>query len=101
MGDMYDIEIPDRNIDFRRVKNLYVFFNLNAESLSTDLKDISEWQGGDIVIFKNHIAIVSDRRNVHGVPYVIHHANPFQKTYEEDILEKHNDIRGHYRWNNG
>lgn len=100
-GDMYDIEIPDRNIDFRRVKNLYVFFNLNAESLSTDLKDISEWQGGDIVIFKNHIAIVSDRRNVHGVPYVIHHANPFQKTYEEDILEKHNDIRGHYRWNNG
>lgn len=50
---------------------------------------------------KNHIAIVSDRRNQQGVPYVIHHANPFQKIYEEDILEKHNDIRGHYRWNNG
>lgn len=100
-GDMYDIEIPDQNIDFRRVKNLYVFFNLNAESLTTDISKISEWQGGDIVIFKNHIAIVSDRRNQHGVPYVIHHANPFQKTYEEDILEKHDDIRGHYRWNNG
>ena len=27
-GDMYDIEIPDQNIDFRRVKNLYVFFNI-------------------------------------------------------------------------
>lgn len=64
-----------------------MFFNLNAESLSADLKDISEWQGGDIVIFKNHIAIVSDRRNQHGVPYVIHHANPLQKNYEEDILE--------------
>lgn len=100
-ADVYDIEVADKNIDFRRVKNLYVFFKLNAESLTTDLSKISEWQGGDIVIFKNHIAIVSDRRNVHGVPYVIHHANPFQKSYEEDILENHDDIRGHYRWNKG
>ena len=100
-ADMYDIEVADKNIDFRRVKNLYVFFNLNAECLTTDIKDIKSWQGGDIVIFKNHIAIVSDRRNLDGVPYVIHHANPFQKSYEEDILEKHDDIRGHYRWNKG
>lgn len=100
-ADMYDIEVADKNIDFRRVKNLYVFFNLNAECLTTDIKDIKSWQGGDIVIFKNHIAIVSDRRNLDGIPYVIHHANPFQKSYEEDILEKHDDIRGHYRWNKG
>ena len=100
-ADMYDIEVADKNIDFRRVKNLYVFFNLNAESLTTDINDIKSWQGGDIVIFNNHIAIVSDRRNQDGSPYVIHHANPFQKTYEEDILEKHDDIRGHYRWNKG
>ena len=100
-ADVYDIEVADKNIDFRRVKNLYVFFNLNAESLTTDIKDIKSWQGGDIVIFKNHIAIVSDRRNLDGIPYVIHHANPFQKSYEEDILEKHDDIRGHYRWNKG
>lgn len=100
-ADMYDIEVADKNIDFRRVKNLYVFFNLNAESLTPDIKDIKSWQGGDIVIFKNHIAIVSDRRNLDGIPYVIHHANPFQKSYEEDILEKHDDIRGHYRWNKG
>ena len=100
-ADMYDIEVADKNIDFRRVKNLYVFFNLNAECLTTDIKDSKSWQGGDIVIFNNHIAIVPDRRNQHGVPYVIHHANPFQKTYEEDILEKHDDIRGHYRWNKG
>lgn len=98
-ADVYDIEVADKNIDFRRVKNLCVFFNLNAECLTTDLKDIKSWQGGDIVIFNNHIAIVSDRRNQDGIPYVIHHANPFQKTYEEDILEKHDDIRGHYRWN--
>ena len=100
-ADMYDIEVADKNIDFRRVKNLYVFFNLNAESLTTDINDIKSWQGGDIVIFNNHIAIVSDRRNQDGIPYVIHHANPFQKTYEEDILEKHDDIRGHYRWTKG
>ena len=100
-ADVYDIEVADKNIDFRRVKNLYVFFNLNAESLTTDIKDIKSWQGGDIVIFNNHIAIVSDRRNQDGIPYVIHHANHFQKTYEEDILEKHDDIRGHYRWNKG
>lgn len=100
-ADVYDIEVADKNIDFRRVKNLYVFFNLNAESLTTDIKDIKSWQGGDIVIFNNHIAIVSDRRNQDGIPYVIHHANPFQKTYEEDLLEKHDDIRGHYRWNKG
>ena len=96
-ADVYDIEVADKNIDFRRVKNLYVFFNLNAESLTTDIKDIKSWQGGDIVIFNNHIAIVSDRRNQDGIPYVIHHANPFQKTYEEDILEKRDDIAGHYR----
>lgn len=100
-ADVYDIEVADKNIDFRRVKNLYVFFNLNAECLTTDINDIKSWQGGDIVIFNNHIAIVSDRRNQDGIPYVIHHANPFQKTYEEDILEKHDDIRGHYRWNKG
>lgn len=100
-ADVYDIEVADKNIDFRRVKNLYVFFNLNAECLTTDINDIKSWQGGDIVIFNNHIAIVSDRRNQDGIPYVIHHANPFQKSYEEDILEKHDDIRGHYRWNKG
>lgn len=59
----YDIEEPDENIDFRRVKNLKVYFAQNAISLTTDVKDFEEWQGGDIVIFKSHIGIVSDRRN--------------------------------------
>ena len=52
---------------------------------------------GDIVVFKNHISIVSDNRNRKGISFVIHHANPYQKYYEEDILEYHNDIVGHYR----
>jgi len=77
--------------------NLKVWFKNNAVSLTTDLSDIEEWQGGDIVIFKNHIGVVSDRRNKDGVPYVIHHNSPHQVSYEEDILEKRDDLVAHYR----
>ena len=93
----YDIDQPDKNIDFRRVKNLKVYFEHAAVSLTTDLSKIEEWQGGDIVIFQDHIGIVSDRRNENGVPYVIHHNSPWQKKYEQDILEKRDDLVGHYR----
>ena len=93
----YNIEVIDKNIDFRRVKNLKVYFDNNSILLTTDINKIEEWQGGDIVIFKNHIGVISDSRNKNGVSFVIHHANPFQKYYEEDILETRNDIIGHYR----
>ncbi len=97
--DKYNIETIDKNIDFRRVRNLKVYFENTAIQLTTDEKDIKDWQGGDIVIFKNHIGIVSDKRNRNGISLVIHHANPFQIRYEEDILENRNDIIGHYRIN--
>ncbi len=93
----YNIEMVDKNIDFRRVSNLKVFFDHHAISLTTDINKIEEWQGGDIVIFEGHIGIVSDSRNKNGIPFVIHHANPYQRDYEEDILELRNDIIGHYR----
>lgn len=93
----YNISIVDKKIDFRRVVNLNVYFKRNAISLTTDIFDISKWQGGDIVVFQNHIAIVSDKRNKKGIPFVIHHASPYQVRYEEDILEKRNDIVAHYR----
>ena len=93
----YNIEEPDINIDFRRVNNLKVYFAHTAVELTTDIYDISQWQGGDIVIFEKHIGIVSDKRNDDGVAYVIHHNDPFQASYEEDILEKRDDIVGHYR----
>lgn len=95
--DMYAIDKVDSNIDFRRVKNLKIYFEDTALSLTTDINKIDEWQGGDIVIFEKHIGIVSDVRNKKGVPFVIHNAHPFQIHYEEDILEKRNDIIGHYR----
>ena len=95
--EAYGITEPDPNIDFRRVRNLRVYFQRNAVELTTDLSDHEAWQGGDIVIFKSHIGIVSDRRNAHGVPYVIHHNGPRQTRYEQDILEKRDDLVGHYR----
>lgn len=95
--ELYDIDVVDKNIDFRRVSNLKIYFENNAISLTTDIKKIEEWQGGDIVIFEGHIGIVSDKRNRKGISFIIHHANPYQKYYEEDILEYRNDIIGHYR----
>lgn len=94
---MYNIEKVDKNIDFRRVRNLIVYFNDTAISLTTDVNKIEEWQGGDIVVFEKHIGVVSDKRNRNGVPFLIHHANPYQVYYEEDVLSGRNDIVGHYR----
>lgn len=97
--EKYDIDIIDKNIDFRRVKNLDVYFKNNSISLTTDLSFIGEWQGGDIIVFKDHIGIISDKRNKNGVPFLIHHANPIQINYEEDVLELYDKdyIIGHYR----
>lgn len=95
--ERYEIEKADKNIDFRRVRNLRVYFSYHAIELTTDINEIEEWQGGDIVIFEKHIGIVSDKRNKDGIPFVIHHANPYQVHYEEDILENRKDIVGHYR----
>jgi len=95
--ELYEIETIDKNIDFRRVRNLDIYFKNNAISLTTDITKIEEWQGGDIIVFKKHIGIISDKRNRSGIPFVIHHANPYQIRYEEDILEGRTDIIGHYR----
>lgn len=91
------IEKIDTNIDFRRVKNLRIFFDEYAISLTTDITQIAEWQAGDIVIFENekHIGIVSDKRNSEGQPYIIH--NGGQPNREEDYLKRSKVIH-HYRF---
>ena len=91
---MYQLDVVDKNIDFRRVNNLRIFFEHNAKSLTTDLTDIKEWQGGDIVVFKTHIGVVSDKRNWRGIPFIIHNGGLH---FEEDILEYRTDIVGHFR----
>ncbi len=90
-------DVGDKNIDFRRVRNLKIFFKHTAISLTLDPKDIASWQGGDIVIWDNHIGIVSNKRNKKGIPYVIHHYKKNQKEYEENKLESYGRIVGHYR----
>lgn len=95
--EAYAIEIPDPAIDFRRTPNLKVFFDAHAQHLVDDADEITEWRGGDIVLYEGHIGIVSDRRNERGVPYLIHHSGPFQLRYEEDKLQSYGHIVGHYR----
>ena len=95
--DDYQIDIIDKPIDFRRVRNLKIYFEHTALSLTQDIYDIENWQGGDIVVFQKHIGIISDKRNKKGIPFVIHHYSPYQRYYEEDILEKRDDIIGHFR----
>lgn len=93
----YKIQTIDKNIDFRRVRNLKVYFKRNAISLTTDIYKIEEWQAGDIVIFSKHVGVISEHRNKKGISYVYHHASPYQLQYEEDILENYSKIVGHYR----
>lgn len=95
--DDYDIDIIDKDIDFRRVRNLKVYFEHHTIRLTMDITKIEEWKGGDIVVFENHIGIISDKRDQKGIPFVIHHTSDYQSDYEEDILEIRDDIVGHYR----
>lgn len=95
--DIYlkDGEIPDPNIDFRRVPNLKLYFERKATSLTLDTSKIAQFQPGDIVTYgTGHIAMISDRRNRNGVPYIIH--NTGQQNREEDGLGS--KISGHFRF---
>ena len=91
-------EKRDNKIDFRRVRNLRIFFDEYAVILTRDIYEIEEWQPGDIVIFNNntHIGIVSDKRNERGVPYIIH--NGGQAEREQDYLEGDHKVAAHYRF---
>ena len=87
--------LPDSNIDFRRVVNLRVFFERHCLELTTDADDVAAWQPGDFVIYDGHIAVISDRRNAQGQPYVIHHTG--HGAFEEDALTTRR-ILAHFRW---
>lgn len=87
---------PDPNIDFRRVPNLQVFLEKYAISLTLNPKEIDQWQPGDIVIYgTTHVAILSEKRNWKGIPYIIH--NGGEHCGEENGLTRM-EISGHYRF---
>ena len=94
-----EITEPDSNIDFRRVRNLKVFFEEYAVSLTLDMAELEQWQPGDIVIFgeNEHIGIVSNLRNKDGRPYIIH--NSGQPNRDEDYMKwSWLKVSGHYRF---
>lgn len=90
--------LPDANIDFRRVVNLKVYMERHTTVLTTDTDRPEEWQPGDFVFYEGHVAIVSDRRNADGLPWIIHHTG--RGAFEEDALT-YRPITGHYRWTGG
>lgn len=101
----YDFTAADPNIDFRRVKNLAVFFQHRAWPLTREVKpgdasNLVQWQPGDIVVFGSpaeHIAIISDRRRKDGVPLVIHNAGPWA-TEGDYLLRWSSKIVHHFRY---
>ncbi len=97
----YNIEIIDQNIDFRRVGNQQIFFEKYVKSLTTDIEEVMEFNPGDILTFNGdeHIAMVSDKRNIKGIPYLIQNRDETQEEKEEDRLEITDmKVTGHYRF---
>lgn len=96
---------PDPKIDFRRVRNLRIFFKRHFKELTisvqpNNLENLIEWQPGDIVFFGKpyeHVAIISDKRRNDGVPLIIH--NPGPHAVEDDsILNWPTPITEHFRF---
>ena len=96
---------PEPNIDFRRAQNLVVFFDRNAQVLTTevipwDAENLKEWQPGDIVVWAapaGHIGIISDKRRADGVPYVLHNAGPWARQ-QDRLLSWPSEILRHFRF---
>lgn len=95
----WQMKVPDRNIDHRRVPNLATFFARHGSSLPPS-KAPQDYRPGDIVTWLlpgnlTHIGIVSDQQTSGGVPLIIHNIGAGAR--EEDILFGY-AITGHYRW---
>ncbi len=92
---------PDPNIDQRRVPNLARFFARHGQTLTAAVAPatLTQWQPGDIVCWRmpgggDHTGLVSDRRDLHGIPLVIHNRG---RCEEQNALTQW-PISGHYRY---
>lgn len=95
----------DSNIDHRRIPHLVVFFKKFGKSLTlnTDKSSLGDWKPGDIVVYDEngnpwHCAIISDKRNSDGVPYIIDNFPEPGYTSETHLLTHYPDISGHFRY---
>ena len=100
----YGVTFVDDNIDHRRVSTMFTFFQRNAQSLPTELRDKSSWRPGDIVFIAftwqkgapaEHVSVISDKIGPRGLPLVIENGGP--KAIEQDSLGRGGRIIGHFR----
>lgn len=96
---------PDRNIDHRRLANVYAYLLKHAERVTTDVdeKSFVHYLPGDIVMwswgigeYPDHAGIVSLRKNTDGVPYVID-LHPKAETISGENLVTGWNVRAHFR----
>ena len=100
---------PDKNIDYRRIQNLEIFFKRNAASMIavfdfSDIKNLEQWLPGDIVFFDmdrdgytDNVGMISDFTIRKGTPKVIYNYIDPGYTVQRDILST-SSIKGHYRY---
>ncbi|OQA20719.1 MAG: hypothetical protein BWY60_01093 [Actinobacteria bacterium ADurb.Bin346] len=100
---------PDKDIDYRRIQNLEIFFKRNAKALTltfnyTSEQDLMKWLPGDIVFFDmdrdgytDNAGIISDFTTRKGIPKIIYNYIDPGHTIESEILTTAK-ITGHYRW---
>ena len=109
LKENWDQNVCDRNIDYRRIRNLEIFFERNAKDLdilfnASDEQNLNSWLPGDVVFFdmdrdgdSDNVGIISDNTTRDGVPKVIYNYKDPGYTVEKDIL-KEKIITGHYRF---
>ena len=92
-------DTPDKNINYRRAPNMAVYFAKYETSLPLDFgKNLETWKGGDVVVWKNHVAVVSSKKRKDGLPYAI--SNHGGGVVLADILDTWNgELIGHFRIN--
>ncbi|MDD5658485.1 MAG: DUF1287 domain-containing protein [Actinomycetota bacterium] len=106
---IWNQNVPDIDIDYRRIQNMEVFFKRNAAGLTSifdaaDDENLSTWLPGDVVFFdmdkdgySDNVGIVSDSTTRNGSPKIIYNYIDPGFTTEENILGN-KVITGHYRY---
>ncbi len=99
----YKLSWLDHHIDHRRVTTMHVWFDRNAMSLTTDVRDKAAFRPGDVVFFSwswgrsalaEHVAIVSDVVGPRGYRLLIQNGGP--RPTENDGMDRPHMV-GHYR----
>lgn len=106
---LWNQNVPDIDIDYRRIQNMEIFFKRNAKVLTSnfnnlDDENLKEWLPGDVVFFDmnndgltDSVGIITDSTTRDGTPKVIYNYIEPGYTTEDNLLEN-KTITGHYRY---